>query len=134
LSWQSERLAEHAERLSNNTLPNDFPYEVQRGNAEDALTALALGESIRRDIGYLRALRVRDAVKLGATWKQVSASLDVTPDAARELLRQWADNQHRLHQGDVADGRTTPLGLSPEQHAAVLALTELGDDESVRRV
>ncbi|WP_306920829.1 hypothetical protein [Streptomyces luteogriseus] len=37
--------------------------------------------------------------------------------------------QHRLYEGDVADGRPRPLGMDDREHAAVLALAELGDDE-----
>ncbi|MFE1935928.1 hypothetical protein ACFW95_37225 [Streptomyces sp. NPDC059474] len=54
------------------------------------------------------------------------------PDEARALLREWANGQHRLHRGDVERAADNPLGLSPDRHAEVIALTELGDNETVR--
>ncbi|MFD5589338.1 hypothetical protein ACFWII_36815 [Streptomyces sp. NPDC127063] len=130
LAWQIEKHTEHNDRLMNLALPADFPYDVQRGTVSDALAVIALRESIRRDIEHGRGVRVREAVELGATWSEVAAALDVTPDEARELLRAWAEMQHQLHQRDVLDGRFRPLGLDDDRHAAVLALCELGDDET----
>lgn len=133
LAWHVEKFTEHNDRLMNNALPADFPYDVQRGDAGDALATIALRESIHRQVEQERGSRVREAIELGATWTEVAAALDATPDDARTLLHQWADRQHHLHQGGVERATDNPLGLSPERHAAVLALTELGDDESVRR-
>lgn len=115
----------------NARLPEDFPHDVERGDAGDALAALALGESIRRQIESERGSRVHDAMTLGATWAQVAAALDITPDEARALLRAWADGQHHLYQGDVERGLARPLGMDTTLHAAVLALCELGDEETV---
>ncbi|MGA5183008.1 hypothetical protein ACPCBF_25040 [Streptomyces pseudogriseolus] len=129
LRWQIERQAEHEARLMDLRLPADYPHPVERGTAADALTVIAVRESIRRDMELGRGVRVREAVELGATWSEVAAALDTTPDEARELLRTWADHQHRLHRGDTADGRPRPLGLDDTAHAAVLALCDLGDDE-----
>lgn len=129
LTWQMEKLSQHDDRLSNNRLPADFPYDIERGDAGDALAALALRESIRQDIEHGRGSRVHEAMELGATWNEVAAALTVTPDEARTLLRQWASGQHHLYRGNVERAIDNPLGLSPEQHAAVLALTELADDE-----
>jgi hypothetical protein len=129
LRWQLEKETEHEARLMNNRLPADYPHPVEHGTAADALAVIALRESIRRDMKHGRAVRVREALELGATWSEVATALDVSPDEARALLREWADMQHRLHRGDVADGRPQPLGLDDEGHAAVLALCELGDDE-----
>lgn len=133
IAWHVEKLTEHNDRLMNNALPADFKYPVQRGDAGDALAAIALRESIHRQVEQQRGSRVREAIELGATWSEVAAALDVTPDDARTLLRQWANGQNHLYRGDVERAMDNPLGLSPERHAAVLALTELGDDESVRR-
>jgi hypothetical protein len=130
LTWLVEKETEHSHRLGNNVLPADFPHPVERGTADDALAGLALREAIRRRVDNERAVRVREALTLGATWAQVAAALDVTPNDARELLRAWAEGQHRLYRGDVADGRPRPFGLDDEAHAAVLALCELGDDET----
>ncbi|MEU0289900.1 hypothetical protein [Streptomyces sp. NPDC006147] len=130
LRWQLEKESEHEDRLMNNRLPADFPHPVERGTAADALAVIALRESIRRDMEHGRAVRVREALELGATWSEVAAALDVQPDDARELLRAWAGLQHQLHRRDVAAGRERPLGFDGQEHAAVLALTELGDDES----
>ena len=84
-----------------------------------ALVGLALGEAIRRRIADEHGSRVREALELGAAWSEVAAALGVEPDEARELLRAWAEGQHR------------PLGLDDQEHAAVLALVALGDDEPV---
>ncbi|MFJ9818620.1 hypothetical protein ACIRU3_25845 [Streptomyces sp. NPDC101151] len=130
LAWHVEKLTEHSDRLMNNALPANFKYAVQRGDAGDALAALALRESMHRDIEAQRGSRVREAIELGATWNQVADALDVTPGEARALLRDWAIGQHQLHQGDIDNGRTAPLGLSAERHAAVVALTELRDDQA----
>ncbi|WP_406380772.1 hypothetical protein [Streptomyces sp. NBC_01618] len=125
-----EKHTEHADRLINNNLLADYPHPVERGSAGDALAVLALRERIRRDIEHGRGYEIRQALLLGATWSQVSAALDVPVDEARALLRAYADGQHNLYRGDVDSGRARPLGFSPEQHAAVLALVELGDDEA----
>ncbi|MGR3939081.1 hypothetical protein [Streptomyces sp. BRA346] len=129
LAWHVEKFTEHNDRLMNNALPADFKYDVQRGDAGDALAAIALRESMRRHVERERGIRVREAIELGATWNEVAAALDVTPDDARTLLREWADGQRNLHRFDVEGALDNPLGLSPDRHAAVLALTELGDDE-----
>lgn len=130
LAWQVEKHGTHADRMANLHLPQDFPHPVERGTAADALAVIALRESIRRDMEHGRAVSVRQAVELGATWREVAEALDVSPDQARELLRNWAEIQHRLHEGDVAAGRSVVLGLDADARAAVLALTELGDDET----
>ena len=128
LAWQIEKHGEHSDRLMNNVLPADFPYEVERGTADDALAVLALRESIRRDIEHGTGNRVHEALMLGATWRQVAAALDVDPGQARELLRAYADGQRRLWVGYEEEG-VKPIGFTADQHAAALALCELGDDE-----
>lgn len=131
LAWQGEKRTRHNDRLMNSRLPADFPHQVERGDAGDALACLALEESIRRDVESVRASRVREALELGATWSEVAATIDVTPDDARALLRQWADAQHHvLYLRDVEAGRERPLGLDTEAYATVLAVCELGDDEA----
>ncbi|UUU21204.1 hypothetical protein [Streptomyces sp. DSM 40750] len=130
LAWQIEKHTEHNDRLMNLALPADFPYDVQRGDVGDALAVIALRESICRDIERGRGVRVREAMEPGATWREVADALDVDPEEARELLREWTDMQHDLHRRDVAGGRPLPLGLDDDRHAAVLALCELGDDET----
>ncbi|TSB31887.1 hypothetical protein [Streptomyces benahoarensis] len=134
LAWQINKHTEHNDRLMNNSLPADFKYEVQRGDAGDALAVIALRESMRHDIEAGRGVRVLDAIQLGATWNEVAAALDITPDDARALLCKWADGQHNLYRHDVEHGQQRPLGLAPDRYAAMLALTELGDDEVARHV
>ncbi|WP_329326714.1 hypothetical protein [Streptomyces sp. NBC_01689] len=130
LSWQIEKHGLHDDRLFNNALPADFPHEVERGDADDALAALALRESIRRDIEHGRGNRIHEALKLGATWRQIAAAVDVDTDAARRLLRAYADGQHNLHLRDVEHGEARPLGFNAGEYAATIALCELlGDDE-----
>ncbi|MFD3569861.1 hypothetical protein [Streptomyces sp. NPDC058677] len=129
LTWQAEKHSQHAERLSNRRLPVDFPYEVERGTAGDALAQLALGEAIRRTALNYRPSTLHEALELGATWQEVAAALDCTPDEARDVLRSYADGQRHLYEGYEREGRK-PIGFTAEQHRAVLALTELADDES----
>ncbi|OEV12982.1 hypothetical protein [Streptomyces nanshensis] len=131
LTWQMEKHTEHHDRLANNALPADFKFEVERGDAGDALACLALRESMRRDIEHERGGRIREAAELGATWQQVADALDVTPDEARDLLRAWAAGQHHLYRRDVERAQDNPVGLTPEQYAAVLALLDRDDDEAV---
>ncbi|GAA0680207.1 hypothetical protein GCM10009536_08280 [Streptomyces thermocarboxydus] len=125
LSRLVEQRIEHDDRLMNNRLPADHPHPLERGTAADALAGLALGEAVRRRIADEHGSRVREALELGATWSEVAAALDVFPDDARELLRAWAEGQHRLYRGNLAEGRPRPLGLDDQEHAAVLALVEL---------
>lgn len=129
LSWQADKLGDVGERLFRNLLPADFPHQVERGTADDALTQLAVSESIRRTIASHRPGDIRQALILGATWNQVAAALDITPHQARAELSEWAEGQHALYRKDEAEQRRQPLGLSTEQHAAVLALCDLDDDE-----
>lgn len=129
LTWQAEKHSQHAERLSNRRLPADFPYEVERGTAGDALAQLALGEAIRRTALNYRPSTLHEALELGATWQEVATALDCTPDEARDVLRSYADGQRRLYEGDEREGRK-PIGFTAEQHRAARALTELADDES----
>ncbi|MEU2856785.1 hypothetical protein [Streptomyces syringium] len=128
LMWLAEKHQQHADRLTNRLLPADFPHEIERGTAADALAVLALREAVRREMEHGRGVYLHDALQLGATWNEAAAALDLTPDEARELLRAWAAGQHKLYTGCEERGET-PLGLSTEQHAAVLALVELADDE-----
>ncbi|MFE4539676.1 hypothetical protein ACFRKB_32200 [Streptomyces scopuliridis] len=121
LMWQMEKFTEHNDRLMNRRLPADFPYEVDRGDVDDSLAALALGASMRRDIERQHASRVREAVELGATWDQVAAALDITDDEARDLLRRYADGQRQLWLGYEAEGRK-PIGMDADEYAAVRAL------------
>jgi hypothetical protein len=107
LEWQIERISVHEQR-------------GLRGTLDDALTVLALRESVRRELERT-GLYISDARRMGATWEQIAAALDITEDAARERLRGWADGQEKLYRRDVADGRERPIGIDSEQHAATLA-------------
>ncbi|MCA6091061.1 hypothetical protein LE181_02605 [Streptomyces sp. SCA3-4] len=127
LTWLAEKHQEHADRLTNRLLPAEFRQEEQ-GTADDALAVLALREAIRRETDYGRGAHLRDALQLGATWNQAAAALDLTPDEARRLLRAWAEGQRHQYTESEERGEQ-PLGLTTEQHTAVLALTELADDE-----
>jgi hypothetical protein len=129
LRWQAERHGAHTDRLMNADLPADFPYAVERGDAGDALACLALGESMRRDLKAQRSSQIRKALAMGATWSQVAAALDVTPDEARALLQSWADGQRNLWLGYEAEG-VEPLGLDADDYAAVAALCNLADDQA----
>lgn len=128
LSWLAEKESDHAQRLFRNLLPVDRFPNAERGTADDALAVLALRESIRRDVEHGTGNRIHEAMTLGATWTQVAAALDIEAGQARELLRAYADGQRRLWVGYEQEG-IKPFGFSADQHAAVLALCELGDDE-----
>jgi len=131
LAWQIEKHTTHADRLMNNSLPADFPYEVQRGTADDALAVLALRESIRQDIEHGRGVRVREAMELGASWNEVARALDIEPDDARAVLRSWAEGQRNMWLRHEAEG-IKPFGLDTDAYAAVLALCEMDDHERVK--
>lgn len=107
LVWQIERIDVHEQR-------------GLRGTAEDAVTVLALRENVRREL-QRTGLYISDARRMGATWEQIAAALDIGADDARERLRTWADGQDRLYRRDVADGRQQPIGIDAEQYAATLA-------------
>ncbi|MFH8797663.1 hypothetical protein [Streptomyces sp. NPDC017941] len=129
LRWLAEKESEHAQRLFNNALPLDRFPNAERGDSGDALAVLALGEAIRRDVDHGRGSSVHRALTLGATWSQVAAALDVTPDEARTILREYAEGQRNLRLGYEAE-RINPFGFSADQHAAALALVELDDDQA----
>ncbi|GAA2509313.1 hypothetical protein [Streptomyces gobitricini] len=134
LSWQIEKVSHHEDRLFRNRMPARRmparrPDEVGRGDADDALAVLALRESIRRDVECGRGNRVQEALELGATWRQVAFALDVTPQEARRILRGHAEGQRGMWLGYEQEG-VRPFGFTFEQHAAALALCELGDDET----
>ncbi|MFJ7069870.1 hypothetical protein [Streptomyces sp. NPDC101115] len=131
LLWQAEKRSAHVIRLGNNTLPADFPYEVERADAGDALAVLALGQSIRQAIETEAGSSVHEAMQLGATWAQVAAALASSPDEARAVLRNYADGQHGLWQWDASEGREPAIGFNAEEHAAAIALCELGDHQAV---
>jgi hypothetical protein len=121
LRWQMEKLTEHGDRLRNNLLADDFPHEVERGDAGDALSSLALGEALRRDLARERVWRIRAAIELGATWDQVATALDTSADQARAELRNWANDQRELWVELEAEGKK-PFGLDLDEFTAVLAL------------
>ncbi|MFJ8006107.1 hypothetical protein [Streptomyces fagopyri] len=128
LGWQAEKRTDHATRLMNNALPADFAYPVERGDAGDALAVLALGESMRRDLKACQGSSICTAAELGATWREIAGALDIQPQDARDLLRDWAARQHNLYQGDVKRGAARPLGLDTNRYSTVLSLCTLGDD------
>lgn len=107
LEWQIERASVHEQR-------------GLRGTADDALTVLALRESVRRELERT-GLYISDARRMGATWEQIAAALDITVEAARLRLRTWADGQEKLYRRDVADGRAHPIGIDSGQHAAIVS-------------
>ena len=126
---QMEKRVRHVDRLMNRTLPTDFPDPVERGGAGDVLAVLALSESIQRDLAARRAGDIREAILLGATWSEVAAAIDTTPDEARVILRDWTERQHGLYQINAKPGDAQQLGVEEDRHAAVLALIELADDQ-----
>ncbi|WP_411124265.1 hypothetical protein [Streptomyces sp. x-19] len=133
LAWLAERHSAHGQRLADRQLPEDFPGPVVRGDAGDALAQLALGTQLARSAAAGQPGAVLEALQLGATWRQIATALDTSPDRARALLRDHADAQLRLHEGDH-DAGAGLLGWDPAQRDTVRALTLLGDDESADAV
>ncbi|MFJ3161317.1 hypothetical protein [Streptomyces kanasensis] len=134
LSWQIEKVSRHEDRLYRNRIParrtpTRSPHELEGGDVDDALAVLALRESIRRDVECGRGNRIHVALGLGATWRQVAVALDVTPQEARQILREYAEGQRDMWLGYEQQG-VEPLGFTAEQHATVLALCALADDET----
>ena len=54
---------------------------------------LARGEAIA--FYYRHPAGVDHAVKAGATWEQIAAARNTTPEAARAAYREWAEGQHQ---------------------------------------
>ena len=79
----------------------------------ELLEALALGEVIARY--YRHPCQVDHAVRVGATWEEIAAATDMTPDAARAAYREWVEGQH------------TYAGMSDAEYAAALELADRED-------
>ncbi|MFE5847699.1 hypothetical protein ACFQ7N_39375 [Streptomyces niveus] len=107
-------------RLLNNRLPDDFPHQVDRGTAGDALTQIALGEAIRRTVRNQRGSTVAEALRLGATWDQVAAALDTTLLAAVDDLRVWAEGQRTLYHRLLAQNPDNRIGLNDDGYHEVM--------------
>ncbi|WP_433188723.1 hypothetical protein [Actinoallomurus sp. CA-150999] len=78
------------------------------------LEVLALGDAIGRH--FRHPAHVDQAVKAGASWRQIAQALGEDEQAVREAYRSWADGQRHLHQ--TSDGA---FGLSEAEHAAAIA-------------
>lgn len=114
IAWMENRRGDHSLVL---LLSRGDPA---RHGATDALACLALGEAIRTELGHYRGSLVHDARRRGAIWQQIADALDTDVDTAQQLLRDWADGQHRLYQSTPAGGHR--IGLSTADHQAVLDL------------
>ncbi|MFJ3297087.1 hypothetical protein [Streptomyces bacillaris] len=128
LDWQVEKYREAERRLTLRHLPSAATDPTGRATAADALTKLALSESVRRTVLRHRGGTVHAALELGATWSEVAAALDCTPDEARAALRSYAEEQRQRHEHDLRAGQN-PTGLSPGQYRSALALADLADHE-----
>lgn len=115
-----EKRAAAGLRLLNNSVPDDFPHQVDRGDAGDALTQLALDEAIRRTVRNERCSTVWEALRLGATWDQVAAALDTTELAVADDLRVWAEGQCTLYYQLLAENPDNRIGLDRETHDEVM--------------
>ncbi|WP_112491418.1 hypothetical protein [Streptomyces bacillaris] len=127
LDWQVEKYREAERRLTLRHLPSAATGPTGRATA-DALTQLALSESVRRTVLRRRGGTVHAALELGATWSEVAAALDCSPDEARAALRSYAEEQRQRHEDDLRAGQN-PTGLSPGQDRSALALVDLADHE-----
>jgi hypothetical protein len=70
------------------------------------LEMLALGEAIA--FYYRHPAGVDHAVKAGATWEQIAAARNTTPETARAAYREWAEGQHKY------------AGMNDAEYAAAL--------------
>jgi hypothetical protein len=99
--------------------PADYPPL----SVAEHLEMLALGEAIA--FYYRHPSGVDHAVRAGATWEQIAAARNTTPDAARAAYRGWAERQHKY------------AGMGDAEYAAALeAAGEPGVDaaaEDARR-
>lgn len=129
LTWLAERWERHSRRLLNRHLPTESAFDGGTGTAVDALAELAVGAALVRTVARSDGHTAGEAVELGATWSEVAEALGVTPDEARARLRAYADEQraHRL----ASEEDDLVFGLTAEEHAAMVALTERGDDERI---
>ncbi len=119
LSWRADRIMVYAGALNNHALPPEGRWgEMWRGSADDALSVLATGESLCRELLAGRGQRIHQALTLGATWTEVGEALACTPDEARAVLRAYAEENPDLYH--AADQRTPVPGL-----------IALGDDERI---
>ncbi|MBE1582144.1 hypothetical protein ACFPOI_28170 [Nonomuraea angiospora] len=105
-------------------------YDPARHGAGDrpALTVaehlelLALAECIARTVRH--PAHVHHALEAGATWADIARIVDSDEPAVRRAYRQWADDQHDLHQSHPH------LGMTAEEHAAATARAGQGAAES----
>ncbi|MFJ5926492.1 hypothetical protein ACIQF6_28205 [Kitasatospora sp. NPDC092948] len=67
-------------------------------------------------------------LRLGGTWTEIAAGFDMTTEQARAVLRHFADTMRQRYERTGSDTE----GFPPTKHAAILALLDLGDDESTR--
>lgn len=120
LSWRAEKVTWHASLLSNVALSRTSRHfaDIRRGTADDALSVLATGESIRRELLAVRGRHIHESLVLGATWTQTAEVLGRTPEQLRAELRYYAGEHPDLYHG-------------ADQRVPVSALLELGDDETV---
>ncbi|MGW4513016.1 hypothetical protein ACWEO4_13620 [Streptomyces sp. NPDC004393] len=112
--WMENRRADHSLALLLSR------HDPDRHGPTDALACLALGEAIRTELGHYRGSLVHDARLRGASWQQIADALDTDIPAAQQLLRDWANGQHRLYQAKPLSGHR--LGLTTAGHQAVLDL------------
>lgn len=73
--------------------------------ALEHLELLAIGEYLARS--YKPSFEVHQALRAGATWRQVAYALDTDEAMTRVVYRAWADGQHDML--SWTDGR---LGMS----------------------
>ncbi|MFI7099428.1 hypothetical protein ACIBK8_08725 [Streptomyces sp. NPDC050161] len=113
----------------------DIPYETpldwihdkrrrheEGGRAEDALAVLALGQALVKAGQAGQGEALYDALVRGATWREVALALGCRPEAARQMLREWAKDQYSEYEG-------VQLRFTVEEYRAALALTDLADTE-----
>lgn len=88
------------------------PGEYQPLTVAEHLEMLVLGEAIA--FYYRHPAGVDHAVRAGATWAQIAAARNTTPEAARAAYREWAESQHKY------------AGMDDDEYAAALRAADEG--------
>jgi hypothetical protein len=98
-------------------------FHAEPLTAAEHLETLALGEMLARY--YRHPSRVHDAVRSGATWRQIAVAVGAAEPAARQAYRDWADAQHSLWHD--YEGR---FGLSDAEHGEAVRRATAPDREA----
>ncbi|MEV5103754.1 hypothetical protein ACFQ7G_24865 [Streptomyces massasporeus] len=84
-----------------------------------------------RDIEAGRGVGVHEAMTMGATWSEVAAALDITPNDAAPCCARGRPGRTTCTRATSKQAVSSRSGWTDgDQHAAVIALCELVDEET----